>query len=56
MTSWEGGALVSAGGEPVVLGGNQTGNWVKEDPDIQALVDKYLPPVRAYQRQVVGAP
>lgn len=56
VTSWEGGRLEGASGELVVLGGRETGNWVEEDPSIQALVDKYLPPVRAYQHQVVGAP
>lgn len=36
------------------MGGQLTGNWVKEDPEIQAIVDQYLPPVRAFQRQVIG--
>eukprot|EP00884_Botryococcus_braunii_P022514 jgi/Botrbrau1/8947/Bobra.0148s0060.1 len=55
QTFWEGGKLVNASGVPVVMGGSSTGNWVKEDPQIQALVDQYLPPVRAYQKSVIGA-
>eukprot|EP00884_Botryococcus_braunii_P012577 jgi/Botrbrau1/2131/Bobra.0093s0038.1 len=55
QTYWDDdGKLLNATGTPVVMGGSSSGNWVKEDPDIQAIVDQYKPPVRLFQRTIIG--